>query len=247
MILGIDATNWIHTLWHARAEHALKTFLARVEGLVRLLQPSHVVACFDRRSFRHDLFPDYKCKRPDKDVSLRLLLSEAETEVTTHATIAAEDGFEADDCLATLAAAGFLLDQKVVLASPDKDLRQCLASGYVTILRGFRLEAGQVVEPDYMTAGGLHEQYGLHPVQWTSYQALCGDSGDGIPGCPGWGEKTTKAALAGGKTLRDLLVNPWNVSVTPRLRTALTQFDWRLMLDLVTLRTDVPAVWDAMR
>ncbi len=82
-----------------------------------------------------------------------------------------------------------------------------------------------------------------------NYQALCGDSTDGIPGCPGWGEVTTLAAMQRAGSLAEMFRNPWALPITPKQQNSLLKFKAQAetMLRLVTLRTDVDAVWDALR
>lgn len=249
MLLGIDGTAWVHQLWHAHGGRGVVPVLTRrTEALVSALSPSAVVACFDRRSFRHGLAPGYKAGRPDRDPQLDQDLAAAETAIADLATIAAEDGYEADDGLATLAYWARLAGQECVLASPDKDLRQCLA-GPVELLRSFALRGGELVRVEWYTAMSLYDEYGLEPAQWIDYQMLVGDRGDAIAGCKGWGEKTAAAALAKCRTLEAMFHNPWSVPCTDRQRGAL--ITWRkdapLARQLVTLRTDCAAVWDAMR
>jgi DNA polymerase-1 len=208
-----------------------------------------VVACFDRPSFRKDLFAGYKAKRPPKALGLEDCLRDAPETLGRVATIAAEDGFEADDHLASLAAIGTASGQRVILATGDKDVRQCLVDDWVTQLRGFRMDHGQVMDCEWFTAKCLREQMGLEPAQWVSYQALCGDHGDNIPGCEGFGEKTTLAVLKVAGNLAGCFANPLALPITPRLRNKLLQFRWNsdLMLKLVTLRTDSEAAKDALR
>jgi len=249
MILGIDASNWVHVIWYARSgKGVVQAVCDRAQALIAQLQPAATVFCFDRRSFRHALLPAYKSGRKAKDASLATDLAGCEKAVSDLGTVAAEDGFEADDGLATLARWGRLANEKTVIASPDKDLKQCLG-GQVFLLRSFKVSRGDPIEPDWYTAMSLFDEHGLEASQWTAYQSLVGDRGDGIDGCPGWGEKTAAAALAKCKTLDEMFRNPWAVPCTDKQRGALIEFRKRapLVLDLVTLRTEVLAVWDAMR
>jgi 5'-3' exonuclease len=249
MILSVDLTNWVHSTWHAqRGRGVLTTLCTRLAALIDRLAPAHVVACFDRRSFRHDLFPAYKAGRKQKPEGLLKDLEEAPAAVAGMATILAEDGFEADDCLASLAIAGQQLGQKVVLASPDKDLFQCLVEGQVTILRSFGLVGQKVETCEWFTAAKLAAEFKLTPGQWPDYQALCGDSTDGVPGCPGWGEVTTLAALQKIGSVEAMFKNPWPLPITPKQQASLMKFagSYKKMLSLVTLRTDVD-VWDVLR
>ena len=250
LFLGIDTTNWICCLWHAqRGKGVLDAVCRRIEALSERLLPSHVVACFDRRSFRHKLYPAYKAHRKEKPAGLQADLDEGPTAVAAIATACVVDGYEADDCLASLASAGIAAKTKVVLASPDKDLNQCLSDGQVTILRQVTLHGNTVGDLDWFTAASLDKHYGLRPSQWVDYQTLVGDSTDGVPGCPQWGEKTALPALLKAGSLEAMFANPWALPITPRQQQLLLAFRPQadLMRQLVSLRTDVAEIWDVLR
>jgi DNA polymerase-1 len=251
VILGLDGNNWIHSLWHAQhGQGVLNAVCRRIDALSEHLAPSHVVACFDRPSFRHELYPEYKANRKAKDPSLLRDLEEAPAAVMNLATLCIQDGYEADDCLASLAAAGQEIGQKVVLASPDKDLRQCLVAGQVTILRSFSLAGGIVENCDWYTAAHLMSGLKLKPEQWIEFQALLGDTGDHIPGCPGWGEVTTLAAMQYAGSLEAMFKSPLGLPVSSKQRTSLLNFrrsGLDVSLKLVTLCRAVEAAQDALR
>jgi DNA polymerase-1 len=242
MTLAIDGCAWVHVLYHGRGGvEVIPAFQSWIEAAVRHIRPSRVLVCFDRRSFRYDLLPGYKAGRKARPGELEEALAAAPGACFPHAAIA-EDGFEADDCLATVAALGRSMGEKVVIASPDKDLRQCLVAGAVTILRGFRTWQGALSEPDWFSAWRLEKECGVRPSQWADYQALVGDPTDGIAGCPGWGDVTARKCLAAFGSLQAILDNPWKLPITTKQRLALEAFRPAvpLTLQLVTLRTDVP-------
>lgn len=250
MLLGIDATNWIHQLWHAQGGNQVcAAAVRRAKALIDALSPSAVVACFDRCSFRHDLVTGYKAGRQEKPAELLAQLAAAEEAFGAVATIAAEDGYEADDLLATLAAWGRQSNEPVVLCSPDKDLRQCL-DGPVKLLRKFAVENHRPVHGEWYLARNLLEDYGLEPAQWVDYQSLVGDRSDAIAGCPGWGDKTAAAALRMHRGVEAMAELDW-ITVGEKKLAALKRWvrggQYALARQLVTLRTDCAAVWDAMR
>jgi DNA polymerase-1 len=193
--------------------------------------------------------PSYKAHREEKPAGLVRDLAEAEDVMLDLCPVAFEAGYEADDCLATLAVIGWQRGEKVVLASPDKDLRQCLVKGEVTILRRFTTDRGAVAKPEWYTADTLAAEYAITPEAWPDYQALCGDSTDGVPGCEGIGDKTAAKIICQTGSIEAALKNPLALPVTPKQRVALGKFKEQaeLMLKLVTLRTDVASVQDALR
>lgn len=261
--LGVDGTNWIHQLWHAMAGskpgQVVDAAVRRLTAIVEWIEDEErkprsscpqILVCFDRRSFRSELSPQYKANRGPKLDGLVETLALAERVISRdYGTVAAVDGYEADDLLATFAAYGVQSNVQVILASPDKDLRQCLVAGAVSILPAPKVERGRLAKPDWLTADGLQRATGLRPDQWPDYQALVGERGDNVEGCPTIGPKTAATMLAQCGSLVEMLRNPWAAPCTSRQRNAL--FAWRpkaeLALRLVTLRRDVEAVWDYLR
>lgn len=262
--LGIDGTNWIHALWHAMAsakpEQVIDAAARRLAAVVDWIESPDrrqgwtlgpVVICWDRRSFRHDLDPKYKANRPPKLSALVDTLCAAETELGKHALAAKVDGCEADDLLATLATYGVLQGANVILCSPDHDVRQCLVQSRVSILTKYTVTKGRLTAntTDWYTALHLHTDHQLQPWQWPDYQALVGESGDNVAGCPGIGPKTAAAMLVKCGSLAKILNNPWAAPCTDRQRRSL--FAWKSQADralqLVTLRTDVQELWDSLR
>ena len=250
MILAFDCNHMIHSLWYAQGGiGVLSAVRNRIDAVATRLQPQHVVACFDHRSFRYDIYPQYKAGRKDKPEGLLRDLADAPEAFMDVATIAQEEGFEADDCLASLAALAPRIGLKCVITSPDKDLRQCLVDGQVTILKGFTLSGAEVTSMDWYTTRRLEEECKLIPMQWPDYQALVGDTTDNIPGCVGWGPKITGAVMAAAGSLKAILANPLALKLTAKQAAALMKFKPMVdvILKLVTLRTDVAAVVDAVR
>ena len=261
--LGIDGTNWCHAIWHAMGasrtlDGMLRVFSQRLETLTNpenKIFPTAVLVAFDRRSFRHDLLPEYKAHRAKKDPDLNTFLAAAPAACVPHAHPVYQDGYEADDLLATLAALAVTGGARAILATPDKDLWQCLVAGRVSVLRSFGSAAGKLVDHDWFTATDLgnwpkKEPYHLQPAQWADFQALVGEAGDNVPGCPAWGEKTSARALAKHASIADMLKDPWSVACTPKQLASLQTWAKTKMptvLDCVRLRTDVPCVRDALR
>lgn len=243
LTLAIDGTNWTHQACHAAGpDDALPLAINRLKALLDFTQPAAAFACFDLgRCFRLDLHPGYKATRGTGDASIRQAVDRAPAAFGRVVDIAMARGFEADDCIATLASRHAAAGAKVVIASPDKDLRQCLVTGRVTILRSFKTLYGQLLEPVWMTAGYLEAETGLRPDQWPDFQALAGDSGDAVPGCRGWGPVTAARVLKAMGSLEACFADPWRVPCTPKQQAALRAFrdQAATMLKLVTLRTDV--------
>ena len=148
--------------------------------------------------------------------------------------------FEADDALATAAARWRDAPgvEQVVICTPDKDLAQCVV-GERVICRDRR----RGIDRD---AAGVVARYGVPPESIPDWLALVGDSADGFPGLPGWGEKTAAAVLARHLHIEAIPDEPsrWGVDVRGKERLAAALRERRedalLYRRLATLRIDVP-------
>ncbi len=148
--------------------------------------------------------------------------------------------FEADDALATAASQLELEPSvtRVVIASPDKDLCQCVARERVVTWDRIRERT--------FDEAGVMERLGVPPASVPDYLALVGDSADGFPGVPRWGEKSARALLARYGQLEHIpdSADDWDVSVrgARSLAESLARHrkDAELFRVLATLRRDVP-------
>jgi DNA polymerase-1 len=268
MMLAIDGTNWVHALWHAMqgasTADVLSVFRRRIGTVAKHSGAAVVLVAFDRRSFRHDLLAGYKAQRAAKEPALEQLLAAAPEEAAKVGLPVYQDGYEADDLLATAAAIAVSRGDRSILCSPDKDLWQCLAAKQVSCLLKVKIDSGEIKDatwwteaqlydyPDNPAAAKRKEPYRLRPWQWAEYQALVGESGDNVPGCPKWGPETSGAALQKFGSIEAMLRKPWEIPCTNPQRTTLQNWaksptGMAVTLQCVRLRTDCAAVWDALR
>ena len=251
MIVAIDVSNWFHQLWHARrGDQVSAEFARRLKAIREHWKPDSLVCAFDdRRSFRKDLDPEYKAHRPPAPPGLHEELEDLPKLIVQGrlGTLASAEGFEADDVLATIAAYAKSIGDKCVLVTSDKDARQCLAEGHISICREFKIHYG-AIEPRWLTAAMHVEEHGVRPEQWPDWLALVGDPGDNVTGAVGIGPKTATAILQQVGTLDAALADPWKVQCNDKRRSALFAFRERapLVRKLVTCRTDVPGVLEAL-
>ena len=202
---------------------------------------THVGVATDHviESFRNDLWPGYKTgEGVDPVLAAQFPLLEAALEALG-VTVWPMVEMEADDALASAArvAAGDARVDGVVIATPDKDLAQCVG--------------GKVVQWDRRTdttldASAVREKYGVAPGSIPDWLALTGDSADGFPGLPGFGAKTSAALLARFGHVASIPTDPseWPGTVRGAPRLAATLSRRRdlatLFVTLATLRTDAP-------
>jgi 5'-3' exonuclease len=222
-----------------------KATLGLVYSLLSLLDdhaeaPTHLAVAFDNpiRSFRNDLFAGYKS---DEGVPPELLdqldIAEVATKAIGLAVWSMRD-FEADDALASGAAAFVDQVDQVRILSPDKDLGQCLRDRKVV-----QLDRIRSVETD---EAALIQRRGVPPAAIPDLLGLVGDDADQIPGVPGFGEKTAAALLQAFGSLEAIPDDPgrWPPTVRGRERLAKALAGMRpeaaLYKKLATLRTDAP-------
>ncbi|OFV86139.1 MAG: 5'-3' exonuclease [Acidobacteria bacterium RBG_16_70_10] len=216
----------------------LRTLLA----LLRTRDVTHVACAFDHviESFRNDLYPGYKT---GEGVPEELLAQFPLAERAAHAlgvVVWPMVEMEADDALATAAARWADAEgvEQVVICSPDKDLAQCVRGERVVCLDRRR----QLVRDE----AGVVARFGVAPASIPDWLALVGDSADGYPGIPGWGEKSAAAVLARYRHLEAIPPDEraWDVDVRSAERLARSLRERReeaeLYRLLARLRTDAP-------
>jgi 5'-3' exonuclease len=202
--------------------------------------PTHVAVAFDNpiRSFRNDLFPFYKS---DEGVppELRAQFDLAELAVrAVGVAVWSMDRFEADDAIGTGVARWVDQVDEVRILSPDKDFGQCLRGEKVVVVD--RIRRKETRESDFRAARGFG------PESLPDFLALTGDTADGIPGIPGFGEKTAGLLLAAFPRLEDIPDDPgsWPKAVRGAQRLAATlaerRADAMLYRTLATLSIDAP-------
>jgi 5'-3' exonuclease len=221
---------------------ATRGILRSLLSLLREDGVSHVAIAFDHviESFRNDLFYGYKTGAgiPD-DLLAQFPLAERASHalgITTWSMIE----FEADDALATAAARYSSIPEveQILICTPDKDLAQCVVGQRVVRfdrMRRLLMDEKQVIE-----------KFGVPPASIPDWLALVGDSADGFPGIPRWGEKAASAVLGRFGRIEDIPDYPtlWDVSVRGGAALAMSLRERReeaaLYKTLATLRRDVP-------
>lgn len=220
----------------------MRGLLRSLHALVSQEGATHVACAFDAviESFRNDLFDGYKTSEgvPEELLAQFRLAEEAAVALGIPCWPMWE--VEADDAIAT---AAHLLSrepavEQVVIATPDKDLAQCVRGSSVV---QWDRQRGTVLDEV-----GVREKFGILPPSIPDWLALVGDAADGIPGLPGWGAKSAASVLAAYGHLEGIPADPttWEVKVRGAARLSATLEEGReavsLYKRLATLRTDVP-------
>jgi DNA polymerase I len=246
----IDGSGFIFRAYHALPPLARKSDglpTGAVAGFCNMLwklledtkagdKPSHLAVIFDagRKSFRNDLFGDYKANRsaPPDDLIPQFPLTRDAVRAFGVSCVE-KDGFEADDLIATYSRLARQADAKVTIVSSDKDMMQLIYDGKVEMLdtvKNRRIGAAEVIE-----------RFGVPPQKVIDVQALIGDSIDNVPGVPGIGVKTAAKLIAEFGDLETLLTRAGEVKQN-KCREALIEHAEmaRLSARLVTLDDAVP-------
>ncbi len=241
-LILVDGSSYLFRAFHAlpplitsKGQHtgAVKGVINMIRSLVKAYPDSHIAVVFDAKgkTFRNDMYADYKAHRPPMPDELRSQIE------PIHAIIRAMglpmlviDGVEADDVIGTLATQACAQHIRTLISTGDKDLAQ-LVTENVTLLNTMTNES--------LDPAGVTAKFGLPPERIVEYLALMGDAADNIPGVPGVGPKTALKWLQEYGSLEALVANVGKVSgkIGERLRENIEQL-W-LSYRLATIKRDV--------
>ena len=210
----------------AQGQHtnAIYGFATMLISLLKDEKPTHVAVAFDvsRKTFRTEIFPEYKANRAKTPDEFRSQMSYLNELVKGFGISQFSlEGFEADDLIATITKRAEQDGAEVLICTGDRDSFQ-LVTAQTTVLYPKR----GVSEMARMTPQSVQEKYGMTPDQYPDFAALRGDPSDNLPSIPGVGEKTAakwvveygsltellaQAATVGGKVGESLRANIDNV------------------------------------
>ena len=174
----------------AQGQHtnAIYGFATMLISLLKDEKPTHVAVAFDvsRKTFRSEIFPEYKANRAKTPDEFRSQMSYLHELVKGFGINQFEiEGFEADDIIATITKRAEKEGAEVLICTGDRDSFQ-LVTKQTTVLYPKR----GVSEMARMTPDAVQEKYGMSPEQYPDFAALRGDPSDNLPSIPGVGEKT---------------------------------------------------------
>ena len=190
-----------------------------VEGNTGPDAPTHVAVIFDHsgKSFRNDLYDQYKANRPPAPEDLRPQFPLTH-DATRAFNIACKEieGFEADDIIATLACQARDAGGRCTIISSDKDLMQLVGDG---------VEMLDAMKNKRIDRDGVFEKFGVGPERVVDVQALAGDSVDNVPGAPGIGVKTAALLINEYGDLDSLLDRAGEIKQPKRRETLIEKRD----------------------
>ena len=185
--------------------NAIYGFATMLLSLLSSEKPTHVAVAFDvsRKTFRSEIFPEYKANRAKTPDEFRSQMSYLHELVSAFGITQFEvEGYEADDVIATITKRAEKEGAEVFICTGDRDSFQ-LVNDKTTVLYPKR----GVSDLARMTPAAVQEKYGMSPTQYPDFAALRGDPSDNLPSIPGVGEKTAAKWVVEYGSLQELLSN----------------------------------------
>ncbi|HDX8342376.1 TPA: DNA polymerase I [Aeromonas dhakensis] len=211
-LILVDGSSYLYRAFFASQQADLRTSTGLPSGAVRVMAnmmrslrkqypDCHVAVVFDAKgkTFRDDIYPEYKANRASMPDDLRSQVAPIHQMIKAMGfPFLMVEGVEADDVIGTLARQATEKQLPVLISTGDKDMAQ-LVSDHVTLI-----DTMKDVKTD---REGVIEKFGVPPELIIDYLALMGDKVDNIPGMTGVGEKTALALLQGIGSIDEIAAN----------------------------------------
>ncbi|MBE9606785.1 DNA polymerase I [Acetobacteraceae bacterium H6797] len=224
-LILVDGSGYIFRAFHALPPmtrpdgtpvNAVYGFTGMIANFLSRHASTHLAVVFDsdRRTFRNDIYPDYKAHRPEPPPELipQFALIREATDAFCVPRVE-KMGFEADDLIAAYAKAFVETGGRVTIVSSDKDLMQLVRDG-VSLM--------DPIKQKPINAPEVYEKFGVAPDKVVDVQALAGDATDNVPGVPGIGIKTAATLINEFGDLENLLANAHTIK-QPKRRESLIE------------------------
>ena len=238
----VDGSSYLFRAYHAlpplttsqgHPTGAIRGVIAMLRKLAKDYPGSAIAVIFDPKgkTFRDDLYPEYKANRPTMEDEMRVQIQPIHEIIRAMGMpLLIVDGVEADDVIGTLAFQATAAQQDTVISTSDKDMAQ-LVSPHVTLVN--------TMSETTMDREGVIEKFGVPPELIIDYLALMGDTSDNIPGVPKVGPKTAAKWLNLYGSLDEVMARADDVGgkVGENLRASLELLP--LSRQLTTIKCDV--------
>ena len=241
-LLLVDGSSYLYRAFHAlpdlrssdgRPTGAIYGVLNMLQKLIKSERPDYLSVVFDTpaKTFRHDIFPDYKANRQKTPEDLIAQIEPLhQLIINLGLPLIAVDGVEADDVIGTLALEADKKGIKTLIATGDKDMAQLVTENIhlIDTMKDLRMGPAEV-----------KEKFGIQPDRFIDYLSLAGDTSDNIPGVEKVGPKTAIKWINEYGSLDGVIQNADQIKgkIGENLNTALDRLD--LFKTLVTIKCDV--------
>ncbi|MGD9384948.1 MAG: DNA polymerase I [Thioalkalispiraceae bacterium] len=241
-LILVDGSSYLF-----RAYHVMRDFsnskgepTGAIYGVINMMKrlkkdypDDHIAVVFDAKgkTFRNDMYPQYKANRPPMQDELRVQIKPIHEIIEAMGfPLLCVDGVEADDVIGTLAQQASEQGLETIISTGDKDMAQ-LVNDHVTLIN--------TMTETSMDHEGVIKKFGVKPEQIIDYLTLIGDTSDNIPGVPKVGPKTAVKWLEQYGTLENIIKHADEIKgkVGENLRASLEQLP--LSKQLVTIKRDV--------
>lgn len=247
-LLLVDGSSYLYRAFHAMPDlrNSANEPVGAIQGVLNMLRrlhkdyPSDYSACvFDAKgkTFREDLYPEYKANRASMPDDLRAQIEPLyETIRAMGWPLIIEEGVEADDVIGALAKQAEKEGIKTIISTGDKDITQ-LVNEHITVVNTMR-DAFRKTD-DVLDIAGVENKFGIPPDKIIDYLILVGDTSDNVPGVEKVGPKTAVKWLKEYGSLENIVANADNIKgvVGDNLRKALPWLP--TARELITIRCDI--------
>ncbi|HWG70835.1 MAG TPA: DNA polymerase I [Steroidobacteraceae bacterium] len=250
-LILVDGSGYLYRAFHAlppltnsRGEPtgAVLGVLNMLNKMLKEEAPDRIAVVFDApgRTFRDDLFEQYKAHRPPMPDDLRSQVQPLYDAVAAMGLpLLRVPGVEADDVIGTLAKQGIASGYAVLISTGDKDMAQLVGPG---------IELLNTMSNTRLDRAGVKSKFDVYPEQIVDYLALVGDSSDNIPGVTGVGPKTAAKWLNQYKTLDELIAHVADIGgkVGENLRNELSVLDMSRKLATIDIGLNLDIAADEL-
>ena len=249
----LDGNALIHRAYHAlpplttkkgEVVHAVYGFTLTLLSVLEKFKPDYIAASFDLAgpTFRHKQFADYKATRAKAPDDLYAQIPRVK-ELTRafNIPIYEQEGFEADDCVGTLARQAEAQDTRVIIVTGDSDELQLVTP----LVNVFMLRKG-IKDIVLYDEKAVEEKYGFTAAQIPDYKGLAGDASDNIPGVTGVGVKTATDLLKTFGTLENIYAQLPEVKESVRKKLETDRENAFLSKELGTIHKEAPVTLDLL-
>ncbi len=240
-LILVDGSSYLFRAFHAlpplvnsrgQPTGAVKGVINMIRALIKSHPDSNIAIVFDAKgkTFRSDIYKDYKAHRPPMPDELRTQIQPIHDIIRAMGLpLISIEGVEADDVIGTLSVRATESGMTTLISTGDKDLAQ-LVNNKVTLMNTM---TNEVLDGD-----GVVNKFGIGPELIIDYLALMGDKADNIPGVPGVGPKTAVKWLLEFKNMEGIIENAESIGgkIGERLRDNIDQL--RLSYELATIKLD---------
>ncbi|MDB3976589.1 DNA polymerase I [Gammaproteobacteria bacterium] len=241
-IILVDGSSYLYRAYHAlppltnsnnQPTGAIKGVISMIKRILIDHPDSPLAVVFDAKgkTFRHDMYSEYKANRPPMPEDLVLQIEPIHRIISLMGIkLIMISGVEADDVIGTLAEQARQKKLDTVISTGDKDMTQLVCENVSVV---------NTMSGELLDEAGVKKKFGVDPDHITDYLALIGDKSDNVPGVDKVGPKTAVKWLEAYKDIKGVIKNAESIGgkVGENLRSSLDTLE--LAYELVTIKTDV--------